>query len=543
MKIIGASVGDCVHVQGVYNFLQEAEEAGHEIKFLGPAVSVDQLVEAIREESPDAVAVSYRLTPENAELTLSELKSKTESAGIQGIDYLFGGTPPVAEVAKRLGIFSLVCDGSNQDDVELYISKRKRSDILKSVPPQDIRQRIDWRLPSPVLRTHFGLPDISRTVEGIGQIAESGLIDVISLGTDQDAQANFFHPERQNASSKGAGGVPVRIPEDFRRLFAATRKGNFPLMRTYAGTDDIIRLAEMYEDAFGNAWSAVPIFWFNAMDGRGPHTLEESIGEHLKLIRWNAERNIPVEILEAHHWAMRWAHDSLVVASACLGAEIAKGCGVKEYIHQYMFNVPPGSSFANELAKMLATKELIEGMAGENFRVYTQTRTGLPSFPNNLEEARAQLANSTMLQMQLSPDIVHVVSYSEAHHAATPEDVINSARIVAHTIKNCYLAPDMNHDKAVEYRKQELLVEASALLRRIRDNGDIMDPGYLNSLVASGVLDAPMLKNNPFAKGRVKTAFLGGSCYAVNENGRIMRESERTGEIYRRISRTGGMGR
>ncbi len=541
MKIIGASIGDCVHIQGIFNFLKTASDSGHETKFLGPAVSVDQLIAVIKQESPDAVAVSYRLTPENAEHTLTELKQKSEAAGIDSIDYLFGGTPPVAEVARQSGIFSLVCDGNNQDVITEYLSDEKQSDTLGYIPPQDIRKRIDWKNPSPVLRTHFGLPNLEKTIYGIEQIANSGLIDVISLGTDQDAQANFFHPEKQNESSIGAGGVPVRSADDFEALFGATRRGNYPIMRTYAGTDDLIKLAELYEESFGNAWAAVPIFWFNAMDRRGPHSLERSISEHIDLIKWNAKRDIPVEILEAHHWAMRWGHDSLVVASAVLGASIAKGCGVNNYIHQYMFNVPPESSFTNELAKMLATKELIDRIADDNFRVYTQTRTGLPSFPNNLEEARAQLANSTMLQMQLSPDIIHVVSYSEPNHVATPEDVINSTKIVNHTIKNSYLAPDMCQDKKVDCRKQELLVDAGDLLKIINGNGDIMDPTYLHSLVTSGFLDAPMLKNNPFAKGNIMTTFVGGSCYAIDGSGKIMMEYERTADIYRTISMAGGI--
>ena len=84
------------------------------------------------------------------------------------------------------------------------------------------------------------------TVEGIEQIADARVLDVISLGTDQDAQENFFHPERQDPRRTGAGGVPVRSADDYRALYAASRRGNYPLMRTYSGTDDFVRLAEMY---------------------------------------------------------------------------------------------------------------------------------------------------------------------------------------------------------------------------------------------------------------------------------------------------------
>ena len=48
-------------------------------------------------------------------------------------------------------------------------------------------------------------------------------------------------------------------------------------MRTYSGTDDFIRLAEMYTQTIHNAWCAIPLFWFNQMDGRGPWDLEGSI--------------------------------------------------------------------------------------------------------------------------------------------------------------------------------------------------------------------------------------------------------------------------
>ena len=65
-KIIGASLGNCVHVGGVLNFLQLAEQYGYNTTFLGPAVSVDELIGAVIESDPDIVAVGYRLTPDNA---------------------------------------------------------------------------------------------------------------------------------------------------------------------------------------------------------------------------------------------------------------------------------------------------------------------------------------------------------------------------------------------------------------------------------------------------------------------------------------------
>ena len=145
----------------------------------------------------------------------------------------------------------------------------------------------------PLLRHHFGLPTMSATLEGIRQIADARAIDVISLASD--AQANFFHPERQDPRRFGAGGVPVRSEDDYRALYEASRTGNFPLLRTYSGTDDFIHLAEMYMRTIRIAWCAIPLFWFNQMDGRGPWDLKGSIRQHQEVMRFYGRHGIPVE--------------------------------------------------------------------------------------------------------------------------------------------------------------------------------------------------------------------------------------------------------
>jgi hypothetical protein len=290
--------------------------------------------------------------------------------------------------------------------------------------PQKTVERIKWKSPFPLIRHHFGLPMMQATLEGIKQISDSKMVDVISLGIDQDAQENFFHPERQDKRRVGAGGVPVRTPEDYRKLYEASRSGNFPLMRTYSGTDDFIRLAAMYVETNNIAWAAVPLYWFNQMDGRGPWDLEESIREHQNLMAWYGERNIPVEANEAHHWGMRDAHDVVFVVSAYLAAYNARELGVKDHIVQMMFNSPPGTSSAMDIAKMLAVMEIVSVLETQNFRIWKQTRTGLLSYPVDLNQARAHLATTVFVQMALEPDIVHIVGYTEANHAVTGLEVI-----------------------------------------------------------------------------------------------------------------------
>jgi hypothetical protein len=132
----------------------------------------------------------------------------------------------------------------------------------------------------PILRHHFGLPTMEDTLRGIELIAEAQALDVISLGIDQDAQENFFHPERQDPRRKGAGGVPVRSPDDYRALYGLAR-GNFPCcapIRAPMTSSAWPRCTE----TINIAWCAIPLFWFNQMDGRGPWDLEGSIREHQK---------------------------------------------------------------------------------------------------------------------------------------------------------------------------------------------------------------------------------------------------------------------
>ncbi len=516
--VIGAALGECVHVAGVTNFLRLAEEAGWRSIFLGPAVSIDEVLAAARREGAGLVGVSYRLTPETGERLLGQFAEAADELREAGVRFAFGGTPPVAERAARLGFFERVFDGSQPvEEVLAYLKGQTRAQAVEADYPQSTVERIQWKAPYPLLRHHFGLPTMEATLSGIEQIAEARALDVISLGIDQDAQENFYHPERQDPRQRGAGGVPVRSAQDYRALYAASRRGNFPLLRTYSGTDDFIRLAEMYVETIHIAWCAIPLFWFNQMDGRGPWDLEGSIREHQQVMAFYGEKGIPVELNEPHHWGMRDASDVVYATSAYLAAYNARACGVRDYIAQMMFNSPPGLSDAMDLAKMLAILELIEPLAGPDFRIWKETRTGLLSYPLDPAAARAHLAASIYLQMALKPHVVHIVGHTEAHHAATAEDVIEAASMARRASENAVRgAPDMTADPRVQARKRELVRQVQALLERMCDLAapDVPDPladaATLTRAVSSGLLDAPQLRNNKFARGQVKTRIVGG---------------------------------
>ncbi|MEA3440152.1 MAG: cobalamin-dependent protein [Chloroflexota bacterium] len=543
--VVAAALGECVHVAGVTRFLRLAESAGWHTVFLGPAVSTEEVLKTARLEDADLVAVSYRLTPETGERLLAEFAEEADELHSAGVRFAFGGTPPLAERARKMGFFEQVFEGGEPgDEVLAYLKGGPVGGLGEIDFPQSTIARIHWKRPFPLIRHHFGLPTMPATEVGISQIAEERVIDVISLGIDQDAQANFFHPERQNPRRTGAGGVPVRSADDYRALYEASRTGNYPLLRTYSGTDDFLRLAEMYVDTINIAWCAIPLFWFNQMDGRGPWDLEGSIREHQKVMGWYGERGVPVELNEPHHWGMRDAPDIIFVVSAFLSAYNAKYFGVKDYIAQLMFNSPPDLSDRMDLAKMLAVIEMIQPLADHQFRIYRQTRTGLLSYPLESNAARAHLAASIYLQMAVKPDIVHVVGHTEAHHAATAGEVIESCKMASRAIENAINGqPEMIYDPAIQDRTAELIEEASFTLAAILSLADsgvkdpLIDPKTLTRAVERGVMDAPQLKNNPFSSGAITSRMdERGACISIDKNtAEKLSEGERIGGLGIRV--------
>jgi hypothetical protein len=236
----------------------------------------------------------------------------------------------------------------------------------------------------------------------------------------------------------GSGGVPIRIKDDLVNLYNASRTGNYPLLRIYSGTQDLIKNGEWFNETLHNAWAAIPIFWYSELDGRSLLPLHVAIDEHLDAISWHAEHKIPVEVNDPHQWGLRMAPDHLVVAMAYLSARIAKECGVENYVEQCMFNTPSGSSLKMDLARNLAMIEIVADLADKNFNIIRETRAGLAYFVPRDNVAKGQLVASTMMQMALKPHIVHVVTYSEATHAAMPESsnmsIKNAVRLCGHWV-------------------------------------------------------------------------------------------------------------
>ena len=544
--ILGATLGDCVHVAGILNFLSFAENFGYRTNFIGAAIPINELVHRILKEKPDVVALSYRLLPKTAEELLKSLKSMLVGKKLKGVRFIFGGPPPVAEVARKSGLFDFIFSGNESlKTLETFLKKAKcgvtknnnKNALLNY--PQSLVERIELQKPFPLLRHHLGLETVKKTVEHARKIALSGELDVLSIAPDQNAQEYFFRLKEMPKTGHGAGGVPVRKPADMEKIYKATRCGNYPLVRCYAGTNDLLKWAQMSKKTINIAWGAIPLFWYSELDKRSNRTLEKAIIENQQVMRWYAEQGIPLEVNDSHQWSLRDAHDSLAVAVAYLAAYNAKVAGTRYYVSQYMLNTPPETSPMMDIAKMLAKIEMIESLHDRNFTSYREIRTGLRSMVLNPDYAKGHLTASITLGMLLKPHIVHVVGYCEADHAASADEIIESCRIVRGVVRLALRGlPEVNKEPDILKRKKELISEAKIIIEAIKKLGSgkkdsLINPEILAKAVRSGILDAPHLCGSGVAPGAVVTMPVNGGYHAINPaTKKPLSEKRRIGKIF-----------
>ncbi|PNR93681.1 cobalamin B12-binding domain-containing protein [Petrotoga sp. 9PWA.NaAc.5.4] len=537
-KILGASIGSDVHTAGLINFLELAKKEGYEVINLGGAVPIDSLITKIIQEMPNIVALSYRLGAESLENILNDFTTKIKNIqNYNGIDFIFGGTIETSEVAKKYNIFKKIFDGSEEEeDVVLFLRGQMKFKEKENYP-STLAERIEFKYPYPLIRHHIGLQTLQETIEEIKKLAESELLDIISLAPDQNCQQYFFDQEKMDHNQDGAGGAPIRAKEDFAKLYQASRRGNFPLVRCYSGTNHMVGFSKLLKETINNAWAAIPIFWYSELDRRSERNLLEAIKENMEGIRWNAMNNVPVEINDSHQWELRYAHDSVAVATAYIAAYVAKKLGVKWYIQQYMMNTPPNLSPKMDIAKAVAKLELVESLKDETFIPYRMVRTGLLSYPADPNSAMGQLVSSMFYASYLKPHIIHVVAYCEAMKRATSKEIIESIKMVkrANTLASRGL-PDFVKDPEVYDRVNYLKEQAMTIINAIKniDNSKedpLSDPETLYLAVKNGILDATGLQGNTVAKGQIKAAVINGAYEAVDDNGNIITEKERLSKL------------
>lgn len=363
----------------------------------------------------------------------------------------------------------------------------------------------EHRLP-PLMRAHVGPYQADRTkavelfLEWTRRLAQSGLLDILSIGTSQLTQSAFG--ENWNGRPNG-GGVPINSPAEFAAVWQAARP---MLVRTYAGTTHVPELARVYEDTLGMAWHTLSLWWFCRIDGRGPHAVRDNLEQHIEAIRYVASVGKPFEPNVPHHFAFRGGDDVTYVVSAVIAAKAAKRLGIRHLVLQNMLNTPKYTWGVQDLAKSRATLQLARELEDDSFRVILQPRAGLDYFSPDLDKAKAQLAAVTALMDDIephdagSPPVIHVVSYSEASHLADPSVVDESIQITRHALEQYRKlrakghVDDMTHHPEVVSRTAALLEEARAVIAAIESNvPSPYSPEGLYRILAGGFLAAPYL--------------------------------------------------
>jgi hypothetical protein len=395
----------------------------------------------------------------------------------------------------------------------------------------------------PIIRAHVGpySPNRKQAIADFinwgGQLAKSGYLDVLSIGTSQLTQARF---EENWDDLPNGGGVPINSRADYARIWVASRP---MLVRTYAGTKNVPYLAAVYEKYLNIAWHALSFWWFCETDGRGENSLLENLQQHFETIKYIASISKPLEANVPHHFAFRGGDDVTYILSAYLTAKLAKKMGIKYFILQNMLNTPKYTWGIQDLAKGRTILKLIRELEDDNFKMYLQTRAGLDYFSPDYEKAKIQLAAVTALMDDIeplndnSPDIIHVVSYSEAIRLADPVIINESIKIVLDALDKHRLfrkkgqITNMLSNKDVVYRFNELYEESKDAIHLLESNiQDLYSPSGFYKIFCAGFLSVPYLIDSankyPHSKS-FQTQIINGGVKTVDNNGNVIPTTER----------------
>ena len=346
----------------------------------------------------------------------------------------------------------------------------------------------------PLTRVHVG-PYLHNRKEAVElfkdwckKLAKAGYLDIVSIGSSQLTQSHFN--EDWTGLSNG-GGVPIQNELEYQELYEATRP---LLLRTYSGTKNVPALAKIHERSINIAWHALSLWWFNQLDGRGPNDLLTNLQEHLETLKFISLTNKPFEPNIPHHFAFRGSDDVTYIVSAVLAARTAKKHGIQDFILQVMLNTPRFTSGIVDLAKARAILQLIKPLIDKDFRMFLQPRAGLDYFVPDIDLAKRQLAVVSMLMDDIepydlfSPPLVHVVSYSEALHLATPE-VIHESIQITHAAIQTYRQMKANHQIDTRVYEVEIQSKTNHFVQEAQRILDSIDQTVHEPTSAQGLYD------------------------------------------------------
>ena len=595
-----------VHTLGIYNAGKMLQDCGYKVFYADEQLSkaieeinrndnVQILVKWIIENKITRLGFSYRLDPNDAQLcfgrTLHQLKDKQcfDSQGGVLRQIYFAGLPKSCELIRheyggeiltfwgdetrleslrKLGVpdslisKSLLQSSKYDDDRFAFASELIKEGKYKFQKPiyrgtyanlgtvnDTLVERIlcnKKHTDMPLVRVHAGpynpnyLEAKKEFLSWLKILAETKYLDIISIGTSQLSQSNFGE---EWGDKHNGGGVPINSEADFYDVWKASRP---MLVRTYAGTKNIPRLAEIYEKTINISWHALSFWWFNELDGRGAYTVKNNLQQHFDTVKYIAKTGKPLEANVPHHFAFRGGDDYTYVLSGYLAAIAAKKMGIRYFVVQTMLNTPKYTWGVQDLAKARTLIRLIRELECENFMAYLQPRAGLDFFSPDLEKAKVQLASVTAMMDDIepnnpdSPDLMHVVSYCEAVKLATPEFINESIQIALSSLsayRECkkHDGFDMSFEKEVQQRSDIMYKKIKTIVVMLENSiADLYSPNGFYMLFKLGILTAPYLWNCRDEYADVvkwKTDFVDGGVAVVDDSGNVIDPVDRVREI------------
>lgn len=511
----------------------------------------------LKEIRADFLGISYRLDPKDAQEIVGRMvyilreEEMLKSQGGRIDKVFFAGLPEACENIKEehRGLVEVFPGGEQDFDVLLKMGVEKSSipksisqgsaydqmlvnfaeDVIKEGSyrkqgPSKVndyteygsdRDHLVLRLKNkankePLIRSHIGPydPSLSRREsldlfkEWVSSLAKTGYLDILSIGSSQLSQSHFGEDWK---GLPNGGGVPVKTPGEYREIYQAARP---MLVRTYAGTKNIPALAEIYEKELNISWHALSFWWFNELDGRGPYGLYQNLVQHFESLKYIGQTKKPFEANVSHHFSFRGGDDITYIVSAYLAAKAAKIYGIKTYVAQNMLNTPRSTWGVQDLAKSRTLVGLLRSLEDENFKIILQPRAGLDFFKPDQDEAKVQLAQvSAMMddiepENDLSPGIVHVVSYSEAAKLTNPEILTESIQITKATINSYRTEKALGNisissfDDEINSRKIALEKDSKKLIGALESTiQDLYSPEGFYKVFIAGYLPVPGLWN------------------------------------------------
>jgi hypothetical protein len=396
---------------------------------------------------------------------------------------------------------------------------------------------------TPIIRAHIGPFNENKKIaldqysNWVKRLALSGYLDVLSIGSSQLTQSHF---EKSWDGLLNGGGVPIQTSEEYLRVYEDARP---MLVRSYAGTDNLRSMAEIHEKYLNIAWHALSFWWFNRLDGRGPLDLQENLDQTFDAMRFIAFSKKPLEANVSHHFAFRGADDVTYIASNYLTAKAAKNNGIRTYVVQNMLNTPKLTWGIQDIAKARAMLKLVRKLEDKNFRIIFETRAGLSYFSPNLEKAKRQLMAVTMLmddiepEKILSPEIIHVVGYSEAQYLADPNIVDESIKMTLFARKQYRMLKqkerilESNENEEINSRTDVLYRDALQLINDMETMiADLYSPWGFFEAFRGGYFPVPQLwAERETFKNAIdwEVRFTNGGYHVVDEKGKSMSMNER----------------